>query len=122
MGRCVGSYPTRDGGIAVYYDPAVVAETNDVVRVMNYDMFYVGGRGVAAIAGRPDCEGMGPTSTVRPIRFHVHIRIFIRDCMWLQVPWAKASMEWWAARVPIEKLVMGLPAYSNDYSALPGWG
>jgi hypothetical protein len=31
-------------------------------------------------------------------------------------------MEWWAARVPKDKLVMGLPAYSNDYSALPGWG
>ena len=62
MSECVGSYPTRDGGIAVYYDPAVrvhasqrcalvkhmcshtvliiqvVGETNDLVRVMNYDM------------------------------------------------------------------------------------
>jgi hypothetical protein len=35
MSECVGSYPTKDGGVAVYYDPAVVAETNDVVRVMN---------------------------------------------------------------------------------------
>ena len=64
-------------------------------------MYYVGGRGNAAIAARPDCAGMGPTSTT---------------------PWAEASMQWWAARVPKEKLVMGLPAYSNDYSALPGWG
>ena len=63
--------------------------------------YYVGGRGVSAIASRPDCAGMGPTSTT---------------------PWAASSMEWWAARVPKEKLVMGLPAYSNDYSALPGWG
>ena len=32
-------------------------------------------------------------------------------------------MEWWAARVtPASKLVMGLPAYANDYSALPHWG
>ena len=65
------------------------------------DMYYVGGRGNAAIAARPDCAGMGPTSTT---------------------PWAEMSMQWWAARVPKEKLVMGLPAYSNDYSALPGWG
>ena len=35
MSECVGSYPTHDGGVSVYYDPAVVAETNDVVRVMN---------------------------------------------------------------------------------------
>ena len=35
MSECVGSYPTRDGGVKVYYDPAVVAATNDVVRVMN---------------------------------------------------------------------------------------
>ena len=101
MSECVGSYPTHDGGISVYYDPAVVAETNDVVRVMNYDMYYVGGRGVPSIASRPDCAGMGPTSTT---------------------PWAEFSMRWWADRVPKEKLVMGLPAYSNDYSALPGWG
>jgi len=53
----------------------VVGETNDVVRVMNYDMYYVGGRGIAAIAARPDCEGMGPTSTT---------------------PWAANSMAWWA--------------------------
>ena len=50
---------------------------------------------------RGDCAGMGPTSTT---------------------PWAEFSMRWWADRVPKEKLVMGLPAYSNDYSALPGWG
>ena len=101
MSECVGSYPTVDGGISVYYDPAVVAETNDLVRVMNYDMYYVGGRGVPAIASRPDCEGMGPTSTA---------------------PWAKFSMQWWLERVPAHKLVMGIPAYSNDYSALPGHG
>jgi hypothetical protein len=101
MSECVGSYPMVDGGISVYYDPAVVAETNDVVSVMNYDMYYVGGRGIPAIASRPDCEGMGPTSTA---------------------PWATFSMQWWLQRVPAHKLVMGIPAYSNDYSALPGHG
>lgn len=101
MSECVGTYPTKDGGVSVYYDPAVVAQTNDVVRVMNYDMYYVGGRGVQSIASRPDCEGMGPTSTA---------------------PWALFSMQWWMERVPTHKLVMGIPAYSNDYSALPQYG
>ena len=101
LSACVGSYPTADDGISVFYDPAVINETVDIVRVMNYDMYYVGGRGVPALASRPDCEGMGPTSTV---------------------PWARHSMEWWMARVHPQKLVMGLPAYSNDYSALPGRG
>jgi GH18 family chitinase len=60
ISSCVGTYPTRDGGVSVFYDPAVLAATNDVVRVMNYDMYYVGGRGVPEIASRPDCEGRGP--------------------------------------------------------------
>ena len=84
----------------VFYDTAVVAETNDVVRVMNYDMYYAGGRS-GDFPGRPDCSGMGPTSTQ---------------------PWAAMSMAWWAERVPKSKLVMGLPAYSNDYSSKPGFG
>eukprot|EP00729_Bicosta_minor_P026287 gene26287-26476_t len=101
LSACVGSYPTAEGGISVFYDPAVINATCNVVRVMNYDMYYVGGRGVQSLKSRPDCAGVGPTSTV---------------------PWAKFSMEWWSARVSVEKLVMGLPAYSNDYSALPHFG
>ena len=31
-------------------------------------------------------------------------------------------MEWWLARVSREKIVMGLPAYSNDYCSLPHYG
>ena len=38
MSECVGTYPTADGGVDVFYDTAVVAATNDVVRVMNYDV------------------------------------------------------------------------------------
>lgn len=101
LSACVGSYPTAEGGISVFYDPAVINATCNVVRVMNYDMYYVGGRGVQSLKSRPDCAGVGPTSTV---------------------PWAKFSMEWWSARVSVDKLVMGLPAYSNDYSALPHFG
>ena len=52
LSACVGSYPTAEGGISVFYDPAVINATCDVVRVMNYDMYYVGGRGVASLASR----------------------------------------------------------------------
>ena len=98
---CVGSYPTPENDIEVFYDPSVLNETMDVVRVMNYDMYWVGGRGVTSLADRPDCVGAGPTSTQ---------------------PWAKQSMQWWLARVARAKLVMGLPAYSNDYCSLPHYG
>lgn len=100
ISSCVGTYPTRSNGVDVFYDTAVMAETNDLVRVMNYDMYYVGGRS-GDFPGRPDCYGMGPTSTQ---------------------PWAAMSMTWWSKRVPKSKLVMGLPAYSNDYSSKPGFG
>ena len=96
LSQCVGTYPTRDGGVRVFYDPTVLGEVVDVIRVMNYDMYSAAARGTNST--RPDCFGMGPTSTA---------------------PWAEASMRWWQARVPSAKLVMALPAYSNDYSALP---
>jgi spore germination protein YaaH len=35
-------------------------------------------------------------------------------------PWARAAMKFWLAHVPREKLVMGMPAYSNDYDLRPG--
>ena len=101
LSACVGNYPTPSNGISVFYDPAVLNETCDVVRVMNYDMYWVGGRGVKTLASRPDCVGVGPTSTQ---------------------PWAKQGMEWWLARVDANKLVMGLPAYANDYCSLPHYG
>ena len=59
LSACVGNYPTSSNGISVFYDPAVLNETCDVVRVMNYDMYWVGGRGVASLASRPDCAGVG---------------------------------------------------------------
>ena len=39
LSACVGNYPTPSNGINVFYDPAVLNETCDVVRVMNYDMY-----------------------------------------------------------------------------------
>jgi spore germination protein YaaH len=61
LSQCVGSYPRPDQktpAIGVFYDPAVVGAANDVVRVMNYDMYYVGGRGMSGpITSRPDCVG-----------------------------------------------------------------
>ncbi|MCH8045539.1 MAG: hypothetical protein IID44_17655 [Planctomycetes bacterium] len=35
-------------------------------------------------------------------------------------PWARRAMQFWLAHIPREKLVMGMPAYSNDYDLRPG--
>ena len=35
-------------------------------------------------------------------------------------PWARSAMKYWLQHIPREKLVMGLPAYSNDYDIRPG--
>jgi len=35
-------------------------------------------------------------------------------------PWAREAVSSWLRYVPREKLVMGLPAYSNDYDLRPG--
>ena len=34
-------------------------------------------------------------------------------------PWARAAMKYWLQHIPRKKLVMGLPAYSNDYDIRP---
>ncbi len=34
-------------------------------------------------------------------------------------PWARSAMKYWLKSIPREKLVMGLPAYSNDYDIRP---
>jgi spore germination protein YaaH len=57
------------------------------------------------------------------------IRIMCYDLHWAPgatfgptstVPWAKEAMRYWCRHVPREKLIMGLPAYSNDFDVLPG--
>ena len=35
-------------------------------------------------------------------------------------PWARSAMQYWLKHIPRKKLVMGLPAYSNDYDIRPG--
>ena len=75
----------------LFYDPAVIGEACDEIRVMCYDMYLAHG------------IWHGPTST----------RL-----------WARAGMRWWLQQVPREKLIMSLPAYSNEYDMMPGsgWG
>jgi spore germination protein YaaH len=101
LSHCVALYDGMDETppAKIFYDPSVVAKTCDLVRVMCYDLYYAPDRGDPA---RPAGQGFGPTSTA---------------------PWAKTAMQFWLRFVPREKLIMGLPAYSNDYSmALKGRG
>ena len=79
----------------IFYDPKVVAETCDLIRVMCYDQYWAPGRGDPKMTDRPDTQGIGPTSSFA---------------------WARAAMQFWLGQAPREKLIMGLPAYSNDYA------
>ena len=104
LSHCVGYYPgmDQDPPKKLFYDPKVVAETCDLIRVMCYDFYWAPGRGDPKMADRPDTQGIGPTSSY---------------------PWAKAAMSFWLDQAPREKLIMGLPAYSNDYAlSLKGKG
>jgi spore germination protein YaaH len=104
LSHCVGYYPgmDQDPPKKIFYDPRVVGETCDLIRVMCYDFYWAPGRGDPKMVDRPDTQGIGPTSS--------H-------------PWAKAAMRFWLGQVPREKLIMGLPAYSNDYAlSLEGKG
>jgi len=100
LSHSVGCYPDADWNTPqkTFYDPKVVAETCDLIRVMCYDMYWAPGRGDPEFRNRPDTQGIGPTSSY---------------------PWARAGMLFWLGQAPREKLVMGLPAYSNDYALSP---
>jgi spore germination protein YaaH len=100
VSHCVGFYPgmERNPPKKLFYDPWVVAQTCDLVRVMCYDLYWAPGFGDPSLIARPDTQGIGPTSTF---------------------PWAKAALAFWLDRVPRRKLIMGLPAYSNDYTLAP---
>jgi len=91
LSHCVGYYPPmyESPPEKFFYDPKVVNETCDLVRVMCYDLYYAG----------PEGTGIGPTSTK---------------------PWVKEAMEFWLKYVDREKLLMALPAYSNDYDLTLG--
>jgi spore germination protein YaaH len=101
LSHCVGFYPgmEKNPPRKIFYDPKVVGETCDLIRVMCYDLYYAPGRGEPQMLDRPDTQGIGPTSNF---------------------PWARQAMAFWLKQVPREKLIMGLPAYSNDYDLSSG--
>lgn len=100
LSHSVGCYPNADWNSQkkTFYDPKVLAQTCDLIRVMCYDMYWAPGHGDPQFKDRPDVQGMGPTSSYL---------------------WARAGMRYWVEHAPREKLVMGLPAYSNDYALSP---
>jgi len=100
LSHCVGFYQEfyQDPPQKKFYDPAVVGKTCDMIRLMAYDMYYAPGRCDRSLQDRPDCQGMGPTSSY---------------------PWAKTAVAFWLKFVPRRKLILGLPAYSNDYVMAP---
>ncbi len=83
------------GEDAMFQDPRVVNETCDQIRVMCYDMYFAYGRGNKELVHRGDCYGFGPTTTI---------------------PWTRDAMKFWLQYIPADKLVLGLPAYGNDYN------
>jgi spore germination protein YaaH len=97
LSHCVGFYPDLYKNIVtgIFYDPAVIAATCDLVRVMCYDMYYAPGRSDKNLLNRDDCQGIGPTSNYS----------FTKD-----------AMTYWSRYISKDKLVMALPAYSNDYT------
>lgn len=101
LSHCVGFYPgvEQNPPRKIFYDPKVVGETCDLVRVMCYDLYYAPSRGDPQMVDRPDTQGIGPTSNF---------------------PWARQAMAFWLNQVAREKLIMGLPAYSNDYDLSSG--
>lgn len=97
LSHCVSFYPAmyQDDQAKMFYDPEVLAVTCDLVRVMCYDMYFAPEIGNPELKDRDDCMGIGPTSNY---------------------PWTKEAMSFWIKRIPKDKLVMALPAYSNDYA------
>lgn len=97
LSHCVSFYPAmyQDEEAKLFYDPEVLAVTCDLVRVMCYDMYFAPEVGNPHLKQRDDCMGVGPTSNY---------------------PWTKEAMSFWLERIPKNKLVMALPAYSNDYA------
>ena len=65
LSHCVGFYPGMELNPPrkIFYDPKVVGETCDMIRVMCYDMYWAPGRGDPKMADRPDTQGIGPTSS-----------------------------------------------------------
>ncbi|MEG1563187.1 MAG: glycosyl hydrolase family 18 protein [Bacteroides sp.] len=100
LSQCVGFYNSlyQNNLEQMFYDVNVVSSSCDLVRVMCYDMYYAPGRFDKSLLGRIDCQGVGATS---------------------HYPFVKEALTFWLRYVPADKLVMGLPAYSNDYEITP---
>ena len=100
LSMCVGYYPAMiEEPFNFWYDPQVIAETCDMVRIMGYDMYYAFGKAQPELLDRDDCQGIGPTCTA---------------------PWLKDALCFWTRYVPVKKIILGLPAYGNDYNMIPG--
>lgn len=97
LSQCVPftSFMFDDENTPLFCDPVVLNETCDYVRVMCYDLYYAPGIQDPQFDNRIDCNGVGPTTT-----FH----------------WAEKVMQYWSDRIDLDKLVMALPAYGNDYA------
>lgn len=97
LSHCVSFYPStyKDNKTEMFYNPEVLAATCDLVRVMCYDMYFAPGVSRPDLKDRDDCMGVGPTSNY---------------------PYTKDAMSFWLKHIPKDKLVMTLPAYSNDYA------
>lgn len=95
--HCVpyNSFMYDDPDTHLFCKPEVLEETCDLVRVMCYDLYYAPGVADPQFKDRIDCTGVGPTTT-----YH----------------WAQKVMQYWSERISLDKLVMALPAYGNDYT------
>lgn len=89
---CIGLWSGLfdSGNVDVFHNPEVIAETCDLVRVMGYDAYY-------AYSGNAG-DGIAPTSTY---------------------PYNREAMQRLQKWIPKEKLILGLPAYGNDYDMMP---
>ncbi len=97
LSHCVPytSFMYDDPETHLFCKPSVLNETCDLVRVMCYDLYYAYGVDDPQFKNRIDCTGVGPTAT-----YH----------------WSEKVMKYWTDRIDVDKLVMALPAYGNDYT------
>jgi spore germination protein YaaH len=94
LAMCVGFYPPMvEKDFHFWYDPKTIAENCDQVRIMGYDMYHAPGKNKYAF-DRWDCQAVGPNCTQ---------------------PWSRDAINFWLRYVTKEKLILGMPAYSNDY-------
>lgn len=98
LSHCVGFYYfglDEAKKTKMFHNPKVLAATCDVIRVMCYDLHYAPAKMIdTSYSSKGDGRSVGPTATYS----------FVKD-----------AMKFWLKLIPKDKLIMGLPAYSNDY-------